>query len=586
MSIGRDLLSDDSNQIPQGRDLLSNQSEPTESFVHSLGYAIPRVLEDLAKSGYGFLQKIPSYYESAKTEIPGLLETTYKHPQHLLMQGLAGSQELINNLAQTPLNLARYGQERLHLVPGAVTQALHNITPQDTSQTIHDMFGEPQYPGEALARGIVRDIPQIAVGGELSSSGKNLIPSYVNGIQAGKNAEKFRSQFGNGTSLQNAIELSRRTKFAKESTKNEALIPKNELYNQFGSNEVYQIPTDKLPEGNLDKFSNMFENNKNYNFSKGINLSKALQDYRKGKVDKLFGGTPLESFTNRAEDIFNIPELSEKDYNRVEDVLNMPTSRKSYYFSDKNVTDPYSTSGKLINLHDNYKKDSTLDNYQDLRSAITTQLRQLKERAKTNEVSAEKYEMMKNNLSNLDKDARNFTKTLPENVQELDKDFRKKYSSYATTYEKGDKETGPSLTLRRLASGRHSLVSDNDIVQLFSHPTESDKKALLDMGSSASRNAIYAALQKVKPNDAAGMANTLIDLKKTKGFDNIITPDIEKWANDQLRNIKNVKSINNYTTALTGATVGGLLGGPVGTAIGLTAPLIKKIGLNLIKNKK
>jgi hypothetical protein len=46
-----------------------------------------------------------------------------------------------------------------------VENALSKITPQDTTQAIHELFGEPKYPGEAMLRGAVGDIP--AFGGSM-----------------------------------------------------------------------------------------------------------------------------------------------------------------------------------------------------------------------------------------------------------------------------------------------------------------------------------------------------------------------------------------------------------------------------------
>ena len=49
-------------------------------------------------------------------------------------------------------------------------------------------------------------------------------------------------------------------------------------------------------------------------------LSKAIKEYRKtGKT---------ESFLNKSEEIFNIPELSEKSASKIEDALLMPTKEK------------------------------------------------------------------------------------------------------------------------------------------------------------------------------------------------------------------------------------------------------------------
>ena len=82
-----------------------------EGIGKSLVYALPRITEDLAKGAYQFAKDVPDYYESAKTEVPGLINVAYQHPLHAIGQAAAGSQEAINQLAQLPLNIAQYGNQ-------------------------------------------------------------------------------------------------------------------------------------------------------------------------------------------------------------------------------------------------------------------------------------------------------------------------------------------------------------------------------------------------------------------------------------------------------------------------------------------
>jgi hypothetical protein len=300
-------------------------------------------------------------------------------------------------------------------------------------------------------------------------------------------------------------------------------------------------------------------------------LSKAISEFRKGKVDKDLGGRPIDTFIDKAEEIFGT-HILEKDIGKIEDVMSMPTHRGSRYFSEKGVTHAYSPKGDLIKLHNAYKNKPTLDNYDSLQSALKKELREMEGRAKISDTAQPKVDQLKENINNLNSDKEKFMKTLPKNMQNLENEFRSKYKDYARTYEKGKKETGASLTLRRLAEGRHELVSDADVIRLFSHPTKSDKKAILEMGASGARNAIYAALQKVPVGDAEKMAHTILDLKRTKGFDEIITPEFEKLALDALRRSKISQLVRGSSKTFGGAAVGGLLGGPVGAVVGGALP--------------
>lgn len=148
-------------------------SETKPSFGQALAEAPGKIGQDIYEGITNFAGKIPKYYESAKTEVPGLFGITggvRQHPLHALSQGLAGTQEAINMLAQAPLSLAQYGSNRLNLLPESVTNAISKITPEDTSSAINQIFGEPKYQGETLLRGTARNIPQIAGGAKLISA--------------------------------------------------------------------------------------------------------------------------------------------------------------------------------------------------------------------------------------------------------------------------------------------------------------------------------------------------------------------------------------------------------------------------------
>ena len=408
----------------------------------------------------------------------------------------------------------------------------------------------------------------------------------------GQTAEAYRSTFGQGTSSENIAELSKRAQFAKQSTQNEALIPKDQYYGQVGRSDVYDVNQANLPEGNIGQFAQMIDPDfaRTAAFGKASQvqdqataLSKALQDYRAGKVTPETGGSPLDSFLNKAEDIFNLPELDEKAASRIEDVLSMPTKRDSAYFSDPDVTTPYSSKGKIMELHNQYEADPIMNNYQNLRSALTTEMRKLKPQAVNSDVASQKLDQISANVSNLDKDASAFNQTLPENLQNLDSEFRQKYSQFGQTYNPGIKGVGPSKTLQNLANGRSDQVDDAAVRRMFSKPTAADTQAILDMGPSAGRQAIYAALQRVAPGDAEGMAKTLLKLKRTTGFDKYITPDMEQWSNNMLSQVRKGNMIKKGIGAMTGAGIGAAVGGPVGAAIGFATPWAKEYAPGLGK---
>lgn len=398
--------------------------------------------------------------------------------------------------------------------------------------------------------------------------GKMAAPIVKRGISATsefmhpeRGAERLRSSLGEGTSRENIDNLSQRAQFAKNSTQQEALIPKEEIYKQEGKSDVYNVDKSKLPEGNVPKMAEMMAPGERFNESQEKALSKAIADYRKtGNI---------ESFADKSEEIFNIPELNNKAFNKVEEALLMPTKRGSKYFTEEGVTDYYGKRG-LKTLHNEYENKPILSNYDKLQSAIKKEMRKLSGKGKSlDSAGDEKLSALEQNVKNLDADKEAFMKTLPDKMQNLENEFRQKYANYAEKYEKGAKETGASLTLRRLAEGRGHLVDDAAVVKLFSKPTAADKKVLLDMGEGAARNAIYAALQKVPMNDAEGIAKTVLDLKRTKGFDEIITVDMEKNANNILKQVRQSNFLKDALKTGAGAAAGALsIGGLAGAGIG------------------
>jgi|SRR6185503_5510942 len=146
-------------------ELNTNTPSGGESYWDSLKAAPGRIGSDIGSAISRGINAIPEYWEKAKTEVPGLLNPFSQmnlHRYHADAQALAGGNELINWIAQSPLNLSKYGSEKLHLTPQGLTNFLQKITPEDTTQAINQLFGEPKYEGEAALRGGVRNSLPIA----------------------------------------------------------------------------------------------------------------------------------------------------------------------------------------------------------------------------------------------------------------------------------------------------------------------------------------------------------------------------------------------------------------------------------------
>lgn len=442
----------------------------------------------------------------------------------------------------------------------------------DVSEMINNAVGAP---GMNIVGGAART--GVAKAAEMFTP-KNISETVEKGAKGAneylhpeREAERFRSTLGQGTSSENIAEVGQRVKFAKESAREEALIPKRELYAQEGKSNVYKVADKNLPEGNLPQVAEMIEPGNKFSTDQSKALSKAIANYRKTGS--------IESFTDHAEDIFNLHEIPEKAMSKVEDALLIPTKRESAYLADKDVADFYDKRG-LKRLHDEYVGKPTLNNYDELQSALKKNIRKLMSKDKRGMLDTAgeaKLDSLKHNVKNLNADKEKFMETLPDKMQNLENEFRQKYASGVGKYEDAP------LAMRKLAEGKWSEVTGTQMAKLFTNPTKETMQILKDVGPSVAKNILYNALQKVKPNDAKGLAETVLDLKRTKGYDQFVTPEMEDWAHKMVKQVSNAELIKGALKISGGAAAGGLIGGPVGAAIGAVAPFAKEGAGKLVK---
>lgn len=287
----RDFLMEENqiSDVPQGRDFLeSNGNEPlSESF----GKAIPRMWEDATRAGFNFIKDIPGYYQSAKTELPGALNVLTNHPAHAIGQALAGSQEMINNLAQFPSGVAHYASDRLNLLPKSATNLIDKITPEDTGDAIDKLFDNPKYEGENLIRGITRNAFNIAGLGKVAST-------------------------------INPLNLTSKS-IAKDIVNSEALQKKehNKLYNGIWSDAektgFNHVPiNEKLLSDNLSVIEK-YKTPKEYQSLENFILNPSLQNAQKAQSDmgiihrKLEENSRNRSLTSEERALYNAAKESE-----------------------------------------------------------------------------------------------------------------------------------------------------------------------------------------------------------------------------------------------------------------------------------
>jgi hypothetical protein len=203
-----DFLADDMQMSqpssqPSGRDFLAENEQPKESLGTSAALAIPRMASDAVTGLYKFAQKIPDYYETAKTEVPGALNVLQNNPRRAGSQAMAGLAELGQNTFNTPHDLVNYFSNRLNLVPKDLNQIVQmGRMPEDTQQAIDQTFGKPQQAGESLIRGLPRNALNIAGTKGLASTFNPLKLMHGNIakdiVETGmKNREKYTKLYTN-----------------------------------------------------------------------------------------------------------------------------------------------------------------------------------------------------------------------------------------------------------------------------------------------------------------------------------------------------------------------------------------------------
>ncbi len=131
-----------------------------------------------------------------------------------------------------------------------------------------------------------------------------------------------------------------------------------------------------------------------------------------------------------------------------------------------------------------------------------------------------------------------------------------------------------------------SQVTSNDVVKLFTKPDENTLEVIKQLGPSVGGHVIHSALTKVKPGDYEKMAENILNLSKTKGFERFISKDMIDWANSMKKRSKVSSLVKKSGTTAGGAIAGGLVGGPIGGVVGGLAGALSPLMKEYIKGSK
>lgn len=457
-----------------------------------------------------------------------------------LIQGLANSRMAANEfLSPITEPIRKNIPEKYRFVPELKPHEFEGKNPDEITQSL-TQYGLPLAAGGGdalktvimsalydMTQGSPSGAPKRAAMGTLTAGTLPILAKQIMPLLsgAGKAINYFRpsqdaSSFLKGltapgeeataglTSEQNIDTLAKRLAFAKQSRESEALIPKGQLM----STEAKSILPPELPQKqpNSMGIANIFSKNPTQEELEGL----------KPILEKYYKNGDIDEFMDKAHKNFNNPGLSESEELKIESMLPFESRKiaSGSYRATKGVTDPYSSNGNLMKLHEDYMKKPNFKNSDDLISAIKSQER--KYQGTKEDVGIRKLEELKRNRKALEKDQENFFDTLLPEKKNLYREFRKKYRANKEIYE--NKKT-PVLT--KLASEEPGGVKPSGVKSQFTgNLRENVKQALEDIGSSGESNILYNSLTDLKPGDVSSLVERMRDLGQSGGMGRYTEP--------------------------------------------------------------
>lgn len=419
------------------------------------------------------------------------------------------------------------------------------------------------------------EISAIAKGGkDIYSLGEKGAKAAKEYLDVGKKSEKFIKELGEGaeTVEQNIAKLSEKMKPIVALKKEEALIPKKEVMGEVGKENIFTYGPKELP--NAAKIAQVFEKDvANITEQQSKALQKELEKYYKhGDVEKL---------VTKGEKIFGHEGLSEKEISKIESLLPWGRPKESAYLSKPNLTKYYDEG--LKEYHQAFERNRSFMTADKLISELKKEQRMLisRQKAKTLDTRGDaKLSAISKNIDNLIKDMEKFTNELPIHLQG-------KYQEFLNKWREGVSHFESSETTSALSRGEPSGVKPSEIASTFAHPDKNILKIIRDMGDPLKKHIVANELLKLDPKNAKKIAQTILDMKKHKGYEHYITPEMEKWAKDMLKHVKRATLIKEGIGSSLGATALGLFtGSPYGAIVGAALPMGRKPLVNMYEALK
>jgi len=503
----RDFLSED-NASPQTmtvdspRDFLAGDFPENESLWTSIKEAPGRISEDVGKKALAGYQALPKYYHKALQELPAQFNLRNLVPQHPISAGkqaLAGTNELINSIAQMPKNIAEYGANRLHLLPQGVSNFVSNISPEDTTQAIHNIFGEPKYPGEAFTRGVARNITPL---GGTAALGSSLLG-------------KVKNLFKETPKLPEAI---------MTGEFNPNIYPKSPYLSEL---EKDQAPADLgFLEQKPMEHPDVTAQNIMQDFSQGKRPHEAAATLAKDLKSSY--ETVKEGAANEFNKLFKVPVWNQGTVGNIK-LYNFPDplrgiKRKGEYIDTVGEgKKPYGNSD-LNELHQELLSNPTVQKAHQLQTELGRKVGDLKYQNKMGNLD----DAGKRDLSLASKARiaiRNDSKTAMGKVNKVfPEDYEKATQNWKNEVEPYHSEDN----LRKIVNGDIQYPSRTNIESIFKDPEKSIQKVKNDIGPDSARRISYIGLNKLPEEFTAKDLTSAKKSLEKKGLSSYLHPEHEQ----------------------------------------------------------
>lgn len=353
------------------------------------------------------------------------------------------------------------------------------------------------------------------------------------------------------TAEENVETLGKRVNFAYESNKKEALADKAQAMKESGNTDIIKA---QMAEGNVPKVAGFFENDPTkITSSKLTALKRAISNYRKSG--------DINEFIEQGEDIFNHSGLSNKASQAVEDLMFEP--KDELKLSD-DTTKYLGKNSATVKNYDKFFKKGTLKNMDELQQELGSEIGELK-RKRTVQGKLDSNE--KAVLAELSS-KRNALKDMAyKHLQRLSPEARKGYESYFKKWRENVEPYHGSKVIKAMAEGKSQGLSPTKIKGEISFPDPEIEKVLGDIGTEGKKNIMYMHTQGVA-NDPEKLVHAIRKLKQEKGGSKLVTKDMEQFADDLEKDLKNKEKLKRIGYTATGAAGGAAIGHPVLGAVG------------------